>query len=225
VRIVDARFRDRTHAGQELAQRLAGYCGRSDVLVLGLPRGGVPVAYEVARALGAPLDVFMVRKLGVPFQPELAMGAIASGGARLNQEVIDALGLSQDDIERAAAEEELELARRERLYRGDRPFPRVHGRTVIVIDDGLATGSTMHAAVAAIRNLGAAPIVIAVPVAPPETVTRLADDVDEVVAVSTPEPFFAIGQHYEDFAQTSDDEVRELLAHAAGPELQAEVPP
>lgn len=222
---MDIAFRDRRHAGQELARSLDAYRGRGDVLVLGLPRGGVPVAHEVARQLGAPLDVFVVRKLGVPGQEELAMGAIASGGGRfLNREVIDALGLTQDDIDRAVADEEPELRRRERLYRGDRPFPRVSGRTVIVVDDGLATGSTMHAAVAAIRNFGAERIVIAVPVAPPDTVASLREDVDDVIALRTPEPFYAISLHYQDFRQTTDAEVRELLARAATAEPRPEAP-
>jgi putative phosphoribosyl transferase len=210
-------FRDRRHAGQELARRLAGL-RLHDPLVLALPRGGVPVAYEVAVALGAPLDVFVVRKLGVPGAEELAMGAIAAGGARvLNGEVIDLLDLTQDQIERAVAVEELELRRREHIYRGDRPFPRVIGRTVIIVDDGLATGSTMQVAALALRNLGAERIIVAVPVAPPETVASLREDVDDVVVLRTPDPFFAVGLHYLEFGQTTDDEVRELLGGAAVP--------
>src|SRR3954465_8514857 len=166
-------FQDRTDAGRQLAAKLAAYAGQPDVLVLALPRGGVPVAYEVAEALGASLDVFLVRKLGVPGQEELAMGAIASGGVRvLNEEVIDALGIPGAVIDAVAADEQLELERRERAYRDGRPAPEVHGRTVILVDDGLATGSTMRAAVAALRQLQPARVVVAVPVAAPSTVEQ-----------------------------------------------------
>ena len=211
-------FRDRTHAGQVLAKELQGYAGRPDVLVLGLPRGGVPVAYEVARALGAPLDVFIVRKLGAPGQPELAIGAVASGGVRvLNPEVVRVLGITQKDIDELTTRELQEVEHRERLYRGDRPPVAVAGRTVILVDDGLATGSTMRAAAVALRRAGPAKIITAVPVAARATCEVLAAEVDEVVCAATPEPFYAVGQWYEQFTQTSDDEVRELLASASRP--------
>jgi predicted phosphoribosyltransferase len=208
-------FRDRYAAGRELAARLAGYANRSDVLVLGLPRGGVPVAFEVARALAAPLDVFLVRKLGVPGREELAMGAVASGGVRvLNQDAVRALHIPADVIAAVAAREEAELARRAQLYRGDWPPPDVRGRTVILVDDGLATGATMYAAATALRQQQAARIVAAAPVAAHEACTELRDVADEVVCVAMPEPFHAVGLWYEDFAQTSDQEVRELLLRA-----------
>jgi predicted phosphoribosyltransferase len=208
-------FRDRTEAGRQLAARLAGYAGRPDVLVLALPRGGVPVAYEVARALRAPLDVFLVRKLGVPGHEELAMGAIASGGVRvLNEEVVRRLGLSEEAINAVAADEQRELKRRERLYRRERPPPDVRGRTVILIDDGLATGSTMRAAVAALRQQGPAHIVVAVPVGAPETCAELQSEADEAICTRMPEPFYAVGLWYEDFSQTTDEVVRELLERA-----------
>jgi putative phosphoribosyl transferase len=207
-------FANRREAGQRLAQALRAYAGR-DLLVLALPRGGVPVAFEVAKALKAELEVMVVRKLGVPYQEELAMGALASGGARvLNHEVIANLGLSEDVIEEVTRREEQELARRERAYRGDRPFPKVKGRTVILVDDGLATGATMRAAVAALKTLGPATIVVAVPVAPPDTAAKLREEVDDLVCLATPENFYAVGQWYVDFSQTSDEEVRELLAKA-----------
>ncbi len=207
------RFRNRTDAGRQLAQKLAAYANRPDVLVLGLPRGGVPVAFEVAQALGAPLDVFVVRKLGVPGHEELAMGAVATGGVRvLNDEIVRGLGISDHEIDAVAARQLQELARRERLYRGDRPPPDVAGRTVILVDDGLATGATMRAAVAALRQQQPARIVIAVPTASPDTSAALKAEADDVVCAMTPEPFFAVGHWYEDFTQTTDDEVRELLA-------------
>ena len=207
-------FANRREAGQRLAQALRAYAGR-DLLVLALPRGGVPVAFEVAKALKAELEVMVVRKLGVPYQEELAMGALASGGARvLNHEVIANLGLSEDVIEEVTRREEQELARRERAYRGDRPFPKVKGRTVILVDDGLATGATMRAAVAALKTLGPATIVVAVPVAPPDTAAKLREEVDDLVCLATPENFYAVGQWYVDFSQISDEEVRELLAKA-----------
>src|SRR5438477_6983383 len=182
-------FRDRTEAGQLLAAQLAAYAQRPDVLVLALPRGGVPVAYEVARALGAPLDVFLVRKLGVPGQEELAMGAIATGGVRvLNAAVVDALHIPPATIAAVAAAEQRELARRERLYRGARPAPDVRGRTVILVDDGLATGATMRAAVAALRQHQPARIVVAVPIAAPSTCDEVRAEVDEIVCAITPEP-------------------------------------
>jgi predicted phosphoribosyltransferase len=209
-------FRDRRDAGRRLAAELTNYADQNDVLVLALPRGGVPVAYEVARALHAPLDVFMVRKLGVPGYEELAMGAIATGGVRvLDEELVRMLYLPRDVIERVTAIEMTELERRERQYRGDRPAPDVRGRTVILIDDGLATGSTMRAAIAALKKEGAKRIVVAVPVAPPETCEALRAQVDDVVCAVTPEPFRAVGLWYGDFSQTTDEEVRDLLARAA----------
>jgi predicted phosphoribosyltransferase len=207
------RFRDRTEAGRVLAEKLAAYAHRPDVIVLALPRGGVPVAYEVARALEAPLDVFLVRKLGLPGHEELAMGAIATGGVRvLNDQVVRALRIPDYVIDAVAAWENQELARRERLYRGDRPPPDVRGRTVILIDDGLATGATMLAAVKALRQLQPARIVVAVPTASPDICEMLRAEVDEVICAITPEPFHAVGLWYEDFSQTTDEEVRELLA-------------
>jgi predicted phosphoribosyltransferase len=211
-------FRDRAEAGRALAQKLRAYAGRDDVVVLGLPRGGVPVALEVARALDAPLDVFLVRKLGVPGHEELAMGAIASGGVRvLSEDVVRHLNLSPRAIEAVAFAEQRELQRREREYRGDEPPPDVRGKTVILVDDGLATGATMRAAVAALRRQGPARIVVAVPVAAASTCEELRDIADEVVCALTPEPFFAVGQWYHDFSQTTDEEVRELRRRARRP--------
>lgn len=205
-------YPDRAEAGRRLARRLGGYAGREDVIVLGLPRGGVPVAFEVAAALGAPLDLMVVRKLGTPGQEELAMGAIGSGGARvLNEDIVAQLGLSEAAIERVEARERRELARREEAYRGERPPPELSGRCVILVDDGLATGATMRAAIAALRPLRPARIVVAVPVAPPDVVARLSRDADEVVCPETPEPYVAVGRWYVEFSQTGDDEVRELL--------------
>ena len=211
-------FRDRHEAGRLLAEKLKAYAHRLEVLVLALPRGGVPVAYEVARALGAPLDVFLVRKLGVPGHEELAMGAVATGGVRvLNEQIVRALRIPDDVIDAVTMREQEELARRERLYRGDRPLPDVSGRTVILVDDGLATGATMHAAIAALRHQQPARIVVAVPTAAPETCQALRAEVDDVVCAITPEPFYSVGLWYEDFSQTTDDEVRDLLARAAQP--------
>src|SRR5512135_1526004 len=211
-------FRDRTEAGQLLAEKLSAYAGRPDVLVLALPRGGVPVAYEVARALGVPLDVFLVRKLGVPGHEELAMGAIASGGVCvLNDDVVQALNIPGRVIEAVAARERRELERRERAYRGGRPAPEVRGRAVILVDDGLATGSTMRAAVAALRRRGPARIIVAVPTAAPSTCEEFRHEADECVCDITPDPFYAVGLWYEDFSHTTDDEVRELLERAEGP--------
>jgi predicted phosphoribosyltransferase len=208
------RFRNRTDAGRRLAEKLAAYADRPDVLVLALPRGGVPAGYEVAWTLGAALDVFIVRKLGVPGREELAMGAVASGGVRvLNDEIVRGLGISEDEIDAAVARELQELGRRGRLYRGDRPPPDVAGRTVILVDDGLATGATMRAAVAALRQQHPARIVVAVPTASPDTCESLKAEADDVICAMTPEPFFAVGHWYEDFTQTTDNEVRELLAH------------
>jgi putative phosphoribosyl transferase len=207
------RFRDRLDAGQVLAGLLGEYAGDPSVIVLGLPRGGVPVAYEVARALGAPLDVFLVRKLGVPGHEELAMGAIASGGVRvLNRSVIDHLRITSDQVEEVASQEGRVLAHREREYRGDRPPAELAGRTVVLVDDGLATGASMRAAVAAVRNQGAGRIVVAVPVAARETCEALESEADEVVCAVTPQPFYAVGLWYDDFSQTTDEEVGMLLA-------------
>ena len=208
-------FQNRTEAGRLLAEKLEAYSNRPDVAVLALPRGGVPVAFEVATALNAPLYVFLVRKLGVPNYPELAMGAIASGGVRvLNKDVVDYLRIPDEVIEAVASDEEKELARRERAYRGYEEAPNVSGRTVLLIDDGLATGSSMRAAVAALRQLQPARIVVAVPVASPATCDEFRSDVDEIVCAVTPEPFRAVGFWYEDFSQTTDDEVRDLLRRA-----------
>lgn len=209
-------FPDRTSAGRQLAERLTHYAGRPDVLVLALPRGGVPVGYEVARALDAPLDVLVVRKLGVPRHEELAMGAVASGGIRvLNQEVIDALEIPDEVIEHVAEREVREVSRRERAFRGDRPKLDVHRRIVILVDDGIATGSTMRAAVAGLRKLGPERIVVAVPTAAPATYDEFERLADECVCVITPEPFYSVGLWYDDFAQTSDEEVRDLLTQSA----------
>jgi erythromycin esterase-like protein/predicted phosphoribosyltransferase len=206
-------FSDRREAGRLLAAKLAAYANRPNVVVLALPRGGVPVAFEVAQALNAPLDVFVVRKLGVPGYEELAMGAVATGGLRvLNDQIVRDLRVPDYVIDRVAAEEGEELTRRERAYRGGRPPLDVHGRTVILVDDGLATGATMRAAVKALRQHGPAQIVVAVPTASPETCGELKAEVDEVVCAITPEPFHAVGYWYEDFTQTTDQEVRELLA-------------
>ena len=208
-------FSDRAEAGDVLAARLSHLAGRPDLLVLALPRGGVPVGARVARALRAPLDVFVVRKLGVPGHEELAMGAIAGGGVRVrNQEVTSRLGLDDAVIDRVAEAEELELARRERSYRADRPAPDLVGKVVVLVDDGLATGSTMRAAVAAARAAGPARIVVAVPTAPASTCERLRREADEVVCATTPRPFRAVGYSYRSFPQTTDEEVRELLRAA-----------
>jgi predicted phosphoribosyltransferase len=211
-----ARYRDRTHAGRELASKLVEYGGHPDVIVLALPRGGVPVAFEVAQALRAPLDVFVVRKLGVPGHEEYALGAIATGGVRVvDERVVRATGVTREQLEAVTAAEQRELERRERQYRGDRLPPNVAGRTVILVDDGLATGSTMRAAVEALRQESAARVVVAVPIAPPETCDAFRDIADDIVCARTPEPFYAVGLWYEDFSQTSDEEVRELLERAA----------
>jgi predicted phosphoribosyltransferase len=210
-----SRFVDRKQAGRRLAAELAPYAGRPNLLVLALPRGGVPVAFEVAEALDAPLDVFLVRKLGVPGHEELAMGAIASGGIRvLNPDVLKMIPVPAEAIDAVAEREERELERRERAYRDDRPEPEVRGRSVILVDDGLATGSTMRAAVAALKTEHPERLVVAVPVAAPETCQALREEVDDMVCAITPEPFHAVGLWYEDFSQTTDEEVRELLARA-----------
>jgi predicted phosphoribosyltransferase len=208
-------FRDRQEAGVALAAQLARFGNDPSVVVLGLPRGGVPVAYEVARALHVPLDVFVVRKLGVPGHRELAMGAIASGGVRvLNPEVVNALGIPPNMIDAVADQEQKELERQQRDYRGDGPFPDLKGRTVIVVDDGLATGSTMRAAVKALRLMEPRRIVVAAPVAAAETCRSLAKEADEMVCVNTPEAFHAVSLWYQEFSQTTDDEVRALLKSA-----------
>lgn len=209
------RFRDRTDAGRQLATALSAYAGRADVRILALPRGGVPVAYEVACALDAPLDVFLVRKLGLPGHEELAMGAIASGGVMvLNQDLVHTLNVSAAAIDAVVKTEMRELERRDRQYRDDRPAPDVAGRTAIVVDDGLATGSTMQAAVAALKQEHPRAIVVAVPVAAPEICAAFRREVDDVVCVVTPEPFHAVGVWYDDFSQTTDEEVHQLLAAA-----------
>lgn len=208
-------FPDRRAAGRALARKLGAYADRTDVIILALPRGGVPVGYVLAMALRAPLDVFLVRKLGVPGREELGFGALASGGVRtLNDEVIRSLDIDEATIERVAAQEAHELERRDRAYRGDREPPQLAGRVVILVDDGLATGSSMRVAIEAIREQQPDRIVVAVPVAPPQTCRELRDQVDEIVCLTTPEPFNAIGLWYHDFTPTSDDEVRELLASA-----------
>jgi putative phosphoribosyl transferase len=213
MRVHYAQFQNRSEAGQSLAERLTAYTDRPDVIVLGLPRGGVPVAYEVARALHVPMDVCLVRKLGVPSHPELAMGAIASGGVRvLNYDVVGNWGISSQTIDDVAARELKELQRRDRLYRGDLPQPDLRDRTVILVDDGIATGSTMRAAIAVIKQQHPAKLVVAIPVAPPQTCDLLRTEVHEVVCLLSPSAFYAIGLWYEDFSQTSDDEVRDLLA-------------
>jgi len=211
----ETKFENRRDAGRELAPHLNPYAGRGDTLVLGLPRGGVPVAYEVARALGAPLDVFVVRKLGVPGRSELAMGAIASGGVRvINPGVIRALGIEDNEIEEVAVREQWELARQEQNFRPGRPPADVERRTVILVDDGLATGATMRAAVAALRRCKAGRIIVAVPVGSADTCADMKTVADEVICARTPEPFLAVGEWYADFSQTTDEEVRYLLAAA-----------
>jgi predicted phosphoribosyltransferase len=209
-------FPNRAEAGRQLAEKLESYTGRNNVIVLGLPRGGVPVAYEVAKRLRAPLDVFIVRKLGVPGFEELAAGAIASGGVRvLNEDVVRAIPYATEAIEAVTARETAELQRREQIYREGRLAPELRDKVVILVDDGLATGATMRAAVKALRERGAAEIVVAVPVGPPDTCDEISQQADEAVCLSTPPFFQAVGQYYEDFSQTSDEDVRELLTKAA----------
>lgn len=206
------RFRDRAEAGRLLAAKLTEYGNRPDVLVLALPRGGVPVGYEVAKALNVPFDVFLVRKLGVPGHEELAMGAIASGGVIvLNDDVVHALRIPQPLIDLVGQREKQELERRELAYRDNRPQPDVKGKAVILVDDGLATGSTMRAAIRALRQCEPVKIIVAVPAASPDTCEEFRDEVDEIVCALTPEPFYAVGLWYEDFSQTTDEEVRDLL--------------
>ena len=209
-------FINRTEAGRLLAEKLGNYANQGDAIVLGLPRGGVPVAYEVAKHLRVPLDVFIVRKLGVPGFEELAAGAIASGGVRvLNENVVRAIPYASEAIEAVTAKETAELQRREQIYREGRTPPGLCDKIGILVDDGLATGATMRAAVKALRQRGAAKIVVAVPVGPPDTCEQLAHEADEAICLSTPSFFQAVGQYYEDFSQTSDDDVRELLTRAA----------
>ena len=211
-----SRFRDRREAGRLLGERLSAYAGRDDVVVLALPRGGVPVGYEVARSLGAVLDVFVVRKLGVPGHEELALGAVASGGVRvLNDDVVAALGLGDDEIDSIGERELAELERREHAYRGDRPPLALQGKVAILVDDGLATGATMRAAALAVRGFEPQSVVVAVPVAAEQTCDEFRGEVEEVVCAFTPEQFYAVGLWYEEFGQTSDEEVRELLQEAA----------
>jgi putative phosphoribosyl transferase len=210
-------FQNRTEAGRKLASKLSAYCGQPDVLVLALPRGGVPVGAEIARALHAPVDVFVVRKLGVPWNPELAMGAVATGGVRvLDEDTIDSLAISREEIAKVAAGEEIEIERREKAYRGGRVQAPIAGKKVILVDDGIATGSTMRAGVAALRKLQPARIVIAAPVASRPTCTMLRRVADEVVCAIEAEDFFAIGEWYEDFTQLSDQDVQDLIGKASG---------
>lgn len=206
-------FEDRTDAGRQLADKLTEYAQREDVMILALPRGGVPVAFEIARVLQLPLDLFLVRKLGVPGDAELAFGAVASGGQRvINRSVVEFEQLTEAEIEAVTESEQRELERRERAYRDNRPSPQLKDKTVILVDDGLATGATMLAAVLALREHQPAKIVVAVPTASPETCAEFENYVDEIVCASTPDPFYSVGSWYRDFAQTTDDEVRELLA-------------
>ena len=215
---MNERYADRRAAGRALAAQLQAYRDRPDALVLALPRGGVPVAAEVAEALHLPLDVLVVRKLGLPGQPEFAMGAIASGGVTiLDEDLIARLRVPPEAVAAVQQAEAAELARRERAYRGDRPYPDLHGRTVILVDDGLATGASMKAAVQAVRKLGATHIVVAAPVGPPDTVTELAALADDVVVPLQPAFFSAVGRWYDDFRQTTDDEVQAILARFAPP--------
>jgi len=216
-------FQNRLEAGHQLAIKLGAYAGRKDVIVLGIPRGGVPVAFEVATALKAPLDIFLSRKLGVPGEEELAFGAVATGGVRiLDQDLIEELNLSEREIAQITETVRAELERRERTYRGTRPSVQVEGKTVLLVDDGIATGSSMRAAIGALRQMKPARLVVAIPVAALHICKRLRSEVDELVCVHTPEFFYAIGQFYADFSQVTDEEVTELLRRAA---QQAETPP
>lgn len=209
-------FTNRTEAGRALANRLQKYANRSDTIVLALPRGGVPVAFEVAQALRAPLDILVVRKLGVPGHPELAMGAIATGDIRIiNNEVVKHLGISSSTLDRVAAAELRELKRRETLYRGQRPALNVSGRTVILVDDGLATGATMRAAAATLHKQNPERTIVAVPVGASITCNELKTDVDETICLEMPEPFYGVGQWYANFSQTTDEEIQQLLAQTS----------
>jgi predicted phosphoribosyltransferase len=219
-------FRDRAQAGRHLAARLLGYAGRDDVLVLGLPRGGVPVAYEVASALNAPLDVFVVRKVGFPGHEELAMGAIAHDGVLvLNEVLLRTVAIPPHVVEAAARRESNEVRRQERAFRGSRVFPDLRERTVILVDDGLATGSTIRAAIGALKRLGAARVVAAVPVGSAESCREIEAVADEVVCATAPEPFLSVGEFYADFRQTTDDEVRMLVERAARERREGARPP
>jgi len=223
LEMMTRRFRDRQQAGQALGQELRAYARRRDVIVFGLPRGGVPVAFEVAQALRAPLDVCLVRKLGVPGREELAMGAVAPGGIRiLNWELVESLGLSKGEIDTTLRREEGELARSAQLYRGNAPRLTTEERITILVDDGLATGATMRAAVVSLQEQQAARVVVAVPVAARSACDELAGEADELVCLETPEPFYAVGLWFQDFRQTTDDEVRDLLALAARPRVEAQ---
>ena len=208
-------FENKHEAGKQLADALIDYAGRQDCLILALPRGGVPVAYEVAKILSLPLDVLLVRKLGVPDHEEFAMGAIASGGIRiLNHDILQQLYISPEDVEQVTTKERIELERRDQLYRGNLPMPDIKGKNIIVVDDGLATGATMKAAIAALRETNAANIIVAVPVGAVATCHELAKLADKVVCLYRPEPFGGVGKWYVDFSQTSDREVQQLLAHS-----------
>lgn len=209
-------FVDRADAGRQLAAGLAEYAGQENVIVLALPRGGVPIAFEVAASLNVPLDVYVVRKLGVPGREELAMGALAGDGTCVvDEQLVESLGITPEELDAAVARESAEIARREQAYRDARPAPELSGKTVIIVDDGLATGATMRAAAIALRRHNPAKLVVAVPVAAPRTCASLARDVDRVVCAFTPEPFHAVGLYYENFDQIGDEEVRRLLAQAA----------
>jgi putative phosphoribosyl transferase len=213
---VTAQFQDRYEAGQALAAKLEHHAGDPDVVVLALPRGGVPVGYEVSQALNAPLDIFLVRKIGVPGYEELAMGAVASGGVKIfNHEVLQRLGISERILDGIVREKERELEQQEKAYRGERPPTQIEGRTVILVDDGLATGASMRAAVQAVKKKSAKSVIVAVPVGSADTCNQLQSEVDEVICGMTPEPFYAVGAWYSDFMQVTDEEVRELLDRAA----------
>ena len=209
------RFKNREEAGEKLADDLTEYANRNDVIILALPRGGVPVAYEVAKKLKVPMDVFLVRKLGVPGQEELAMGAIASGGVEvLNKDIVQSLGISRSTIDKVAEKEHRELERREKSYRGDRPKPEIKNKHVILIDDGLATGASMRSAVRAVRSWNPAEVIVAVPTSAPDTCELFEYEADSIVCLSTPKPFYGVGAWYEDFSQTTDEEVSNLLEKA-----------
>lgn len=208
-------FADRKDAGEKLAQKLSEYTSADNVVVLGLPRGGVPVAYEVAKAIRSPMDIFLVRKLGVPGQEELAMGAIASGGVRvLNDSLIDQLSITDKMLASVAAQEQQELERRERVYRGDNPHVELTDKKAILVDDGIATGASMKAAIEALRAHKPEKIIVAVPVSPPDTYMEIKEQVDEIVCIDTPQPFYGVGMWYDDFSQTTDEEVKEYMNQA-----------